>query len=511
MPVDNLTLTALWEELDVSVTYILRNYDGEIKNKETKNFKFTERFSDIEYKLTSGFTRTYWYDKDGNSYYNNQIFNSLELEVYSDIYTAGLLFKEYDGFYAVSSYSGSDIKVYIPYYYYGLPVQKVNETAFRYNTKIFWVYLPDSIIKLEEECFKGCSSLNNISVSVNLKKLPRSAFEDSGIVYFDSTYINEIGEYCFFGCEAFRGFVNSINPYMSSFVSFDRIPRRAFYRCISLASFNLSGVKYVDDGAFCSCESLTELTLYTSLIEIGEHAFYNCDLTTFEAGNNLIIIGASAFASNTNLTTFTVGNSLLYVGEKIVVDSNITFTVENNIKYIGTKDNDYYLLYEAPKTKTITLNENCKVIGSSAFISNYTVQKVVLPDGLKGIGNRAFMGCTSLTSLNISAYGSLRVIGDYAFSGIKVTSFTIPTDINFIGCGILSGCNEITSINCVKSYLWYTVIDSELDPIDWEPVYSGINLNNWTEYINKEDSDRLLIFLKGQFTRFAYNNFIYSI
>ena len=62
------------------------------------------------------------------------------------------------------------------------------------------------------------------------------------------------------------------------------------------------------------------------------------------------------------------------------------------------------------------------------------------------IGNRAFYGCSRLTSLTLPS--SITTIGDYAFQRCsRLTSLNLPASITEIGWGAFEGCSELTSLN----------------------------------------------------------------
>ena len=67
------------------------------------------------------------------------------------------------------------------------------------------------------------------------------------------------------------------------------------------------------------------------------------------------------------------------------------------------------------------------------------------------IGNRAFKGCISLTSITLPPK-SLRTIGNQAFKGCSsLTSITLPDSVTTIGKRAFSGCSSLTSITLPDS------------------------------------------------------------
>ncbi len=87
---------------------------------------------------------------------------------------------------------------------------------------------------------------------------------------------------------------------------------------------------------------------------------------------------------------------------------------------------------------------------------------VVIPEGVTGIGFRAFYECTSLTSVTIP--DSVISIGGSAFRGCaNLTSLYIPGSVTSVGMDAFSGCTGLTSAGpigsgCSYQFGWTTAI-----------------------------------------------------
>ena len=78
------------------------------------------------------------------------------------------------------------------------------------------------------------------------------------------------------------------------------------------------------------------------------------------------------------------------------------------------------------------------------------IKKVVIENGVKNIGNKAFRNCVKLTSVEIPS--SVTSIGDDAFSGCyNLTSVEIPNFVTSIGNWAFEDCPLITSIEIPSS------------------------------------------------------------
>ena len=212
--------------------------------------------------------------------------------------------------------------------------------------------------------------------------------------------VTNIGDYAFWGCSS----LNSINipngvtsigyrvfEYCSSLTSINipdsvtEIDFEAFYGCRSLNSINIpNGVTSISDDAFCGCSSLTSVNIPSSVTKIWGGAFRNC-------------------------------SSL----ESIKVD-------EGNPTYDS--------------------RDNCNAIietGSNKLM--YGCKNTIIPDGVTGIWERAFQGCSSLMSINIP--DSVTGIGFAAFGDCSgLTRLSIPDSVTYISIAAFENCSSLESI-----------------------------------------------------------------
>ena len=95
---------------------------------------------------------------------------------------------------------------------------------------------------------------------------------------------------------------------------------------------------------------------------------------------------------------------------------------------------------------SLTLPASITRIGDDAFCCCSGLTSLTLPAGITEIGYGAFWGCSGLTSLNLPA--GITSIGDDAFYGSSgLTSITLPAGITEIGGGAFGFCSGLTSIN----------------------------------------------------------------
>ena len=87
-------------------------------------------------------------------------------------------------------------------------------------------------------------------------------------------------------------------------------------------------------------------------------------------------------------------------------------------------------------------------IGNRAFEGCSSLTSIDIPNGVTSIGNYAFWHCSSLTSIDIP--NSVTSIGNSAFQSCSsLTSITIPNSVTSIGNSAFQSCSSLTSVTCL--------------------------------------------------------------
>ena len=103
--------------------------------------------------------------------------------------------------------------------------------------------------------------------------------------------------------------------------------------------------------------------------------------------------------------------------------------------------------------KSVVIPEGVKEIGNGAFWRCSSLTSVVIPKGVTTIGSKAFDSCSSLTSAALP--DSVTAIGSEAFNCcISLTSVAIPEGVKEIGCEAFSNCKSLTSVTFPQRAYW---------------------------------------------------------
>lgn len=302
-------------------------------------------------------------------------------------------------------------------------VERLGEGAFaRYDQyggapMIQAIDLPETLTEVGDGAFLGCEALLEITLPSSLKEVGDYMFAYAARlvnVTLPST-VTRIGTYAFAGCERL------ININVDEV---EEIADYAFTSAAALSKVDLSSAVTIGYGAFAQTGVEGDIVA-PELVSVGDYAFQNAWLDSFTA-KKLAEIGVAAFENNRRLEKFVFSTALERIGETAfhgcagiknyyferdgeeVLDGVINDYAMLADGVLYTKlDRGDYMLSSVPAAKDITelvVSEGTRSIMFYAGNENKNIEKIVLPDSLKSIGNYAFYGYNNLKTVEFRSY-----------------------------------------------------------------------------------------------------------
>ncbi|MBP3494995.1 MAG: leucine-rich repeat protein [Clostridia bacterium] len=357
--------------------------------------------------------------------------------------------------FGTSSYEGS-VGIYqenngYPYSYYHIPKTLKNvvvtggsilKGAFSGCKTLEKITVPNDLTVLEDKVFYNCESLNTVIGLDNLTKISNYAFSNCHLLrtFTIPKSVTTIGEYAFSDCKSLQGItlpdgVTAIESNAFSNCSslqeitipngVTAIGSYAFSGCSLLSRVTISdGVTKINSGAFSNCPSITSIVIPKSITTIESEAFYNCYklIEVYNLSNLDIQLGSTSngyvgYYAKVKHTSLDEASILDFVDGYVFI----------------TLDQEAYLFGTTLIDKVLSLPESYKgleyKIYQYAFYNNGNVSKIVIPAGVKSVGNYAFAGLANLREIEFNAVAMNDLSsGNYVFykagrgsEGITVT------------------------------------------------------------------------------------------
>ena len=366
----------------------------------------------------------------------------------------------------VTEYTGNETEVVIPEKLGGKPVIAIGDYAF-YSDSITSVTLPESVTIIGQEAFSYLKKLSSINLE-HIECIGPCAFSGTSLESVSLNSAKTIYYGAFWGCQSLKSvsLPDSLRKINNSVFSgcyaletvnlenLEVIGAYAFCNNKALKSINLKSIKEIQRGAFQGCESLNGITLGGSLTHIEKEAFKNTQpyKTAIDENDNAFYIGKCLINAFTDRKEgkFKVKNGTVLIADSAF--SNTSYKNKELTASVYVPDSVYYIgseAFSAKSIKKIRLPEKLKKLGVNAFTKKFIKKHSKTKNGCTYIGN-VLISCDK-KAFSISIKKGTVLIADGALSNALYTKLVIPSGVKYIGEDAVFRCQRLRSVSIPKS------------------------------------------------------------
>lgn len=308
------------------------------------------------------------------------------------------------------------------------------------------IIVPDNIITISDEAFKGCYYIEYIVLPNSVKSIGNKVFQNCGHLQYIvlPEKIERIGNHL----------LNLWpNDYIESNVCKDIQLLERFDKDIVIPTTDAKGCKEVLKYLILKDipqEYLNLLDIYNDccinfknfLVPNGCKEYYQKLMPRYSD----YIMEFSEFVNSDDVN---VNPLTLCIAEKIGAEHSkiIKYTGEEENIFIssGVKTICSYAFAKNSKLKKVIIPESMKYIGENVFDGCKNLESIVLPNTMTSIPKGFLHGCESLRELVLPS--SIKYIEDYAFAYCKcLKKIYIPQGVIKIGTNAFERCESLNSI-----------------------------------------------------------------
>jgi len=336
----------------------------------------------------------------------------------------------------------------------GEQVKKIEGGAFYNCSGLKSINIPNSVTNIGGTAFMGCSELTEVIISdiaawcnISFANYPANPLNCAHRLYLNGQLVTDliipenvtsVGDYAFYGCS---GLTSVSIP--SSVTS---IGEDAFSGCNSLKEVEIN--TNTIGTWFKGLHSIQKITLGEQVTNIGNYAFHNCSgLTSINIPSNVTSIGSFAFSGCSKITEVKISDLASWC--------NISFgnSTSNPLSFA------HKLYFNEQIVNDLIIPTSVTCIGNYAFLGCSSLTSLTIPSNMTSIGSSSFSDCSGLTSITIPS--SVASIGGSTFSGCSgLTSITIPSSVTSIGNEAFSGCTNLKNITSEITDVFVTGTDA---------------------------------------------------
>ncbi|MDE6597668.1 MAG: leucine-rich repeat domain-containing protein, partial [Clostridia bacterium] len=186
-------------------------------------------------------------------------------------------------------------------------VETIYDRAFENIGGLTDIVIPDSVTKIGQYAYNGCSNLETVTFGNKLETIGSGAFNictKLKSINLPAT-VNEIEYRAFYGCGGLESIsVNTANPVYSGADNclIEKATKTLIRGCRNSIIPDDGSVEIIDESAFFMCRQIETLVIPDSVTTICEDAFSSCvELKYLTVGSGVTYIGRNAFYGITEL------------------------------------------------------------------------------------------------------------------------------------------------------------------------------------------------------------------
>lgn len=360
-------------------------------------------------------------------------------------------------------YLGKKGDVVIPSEYNGLPITRIRKNVFWNEHYVENLTIPATVTHINDYAFENC---------INLEK----------VTFESGSQLEDINNCAFADCYSLREIELPENV--------EHIGGNAFRNCTSLESVHIpKGVSNLNGAAFSGCSSLNSITIDEEnetykkvgnfIYELKNDAKHLAMCLGADENGDLFLpedideINSGAFTLCKNADTVYLHEGFDEIPRiecakaYVVAEDNPNFCSVDGVVY--KKDMSYLVHYpQSKEDKTFTLPSQVigidgGLFGATAFMNVKYLENLIIPEGVKYIGDRAFWGSNikyvelpkSIENVGFKAFYDCSSLKEIKYAGTR-REFGLLMDLMWVNCWETPILKAVCS-NGTK-YVWLGIV-----------------------------------------------------